>query len=364
MIGKLVVDALLVGGFGVQHSIIAMLRAKRIVRRFLTLDPLAWRGVQSFFNVTYIVIAAILWQDVNVGLWSLGGLAYWAVVGLLVASWIWYFQIHIFEYDCGLAFGSSAVINRIFGVAPPRQELWRVGTRRWLRFPVHTAFLPMFLAWPKMTLSLLVLGISANVYNLIGSKLYDLRLETTIKEPYFQYQARTGLILPPLRRAPKGAVDLTMPAPWHWSRLGANVPGIVLGLLGGVLYWVLLGTGQRSTQEILGAWGAAALLAVAGGVLVGIAKRRLASRNPAADETALNRMNTEISTNTALVSAISIMTWYGISFGAGGQIPFMGVILPMWLTVLWLGHVVAFGAALVLRRTVGAGVGDPQAAVG
>ena len=150
-------DAALITGFGVQHSLLATLRAKKVVRRLANLDPLSWRGLQSFVNVIYVLVAACLWRSSDVVVWEFSGPAYWIMASILYAGWVWYFQIHIFEYDCGLAFGSTAIVNRVLGRKSPAVEMWKTGFRRWSRFPVHAAFFPMFLAFPRMTVDLLVL---------------------------------------------------------------------------------------------------------------------------------------------------------------------------------------------------------------
>ncbi len=174
----IVIDSLLVVGFGLQHSLIATVTVKKKVQKLTGLDPVSWRGVQSLINVSYVILAACLWREVPIVVWDFAGTPlYWVLGAILVASWVWYFQIHLFEYDCGLAFGSSAVLSRLHGSPLPPMEMWKVGSRRWLRFPVHNAFFPMFFAFPRMSLSMLVIAVVGNINNIYGTILYDKRLE-------------------------------------------------------------------------------------------------------------------------------------------------------------------------------------------
>lgn len=340
----LAIDAALVLGFGFQHSIIAMIRLKKIIQKLTGLDSVSWRGVQSLINITYVIVAVILWRDVDLVVWSLSGPAYWAVGSILVLGWLWYLQIHLFEYDVGMAFGSSAVISRVMKQNPPRLEMWKVGTRRWLRFPVHTAFFPMFFAFPVMSASTLTMAIAGTISNIYGTILYDKRLERLIGDPYREYQARTGLFFFPFLRNPAGAKDMKLPAPQHWARLSRNLPGIVLGLLAGLVYWNVLGDMPRTTGMILTAWGCSFGVALVSGLVIGLLT---STGNDMPDD--YGALLTHLSTNTALVSAVGLTTWWGICLASTQSMPFLFIALPMWITVLWVGHAVSFASLHAMR---------------
>ncbi|NMO18469.1 hypothetical protein HPC49_26100 [Pyxidicoccus fallax] len=344
----LLIDFALIVGFGVQHSIIAMVRLKNVIQRVTGIDPIAWRGVQSFINVSYLLMACILWREVPIVIWDLQGVWYWVAGGVLVASWVWYFQIHLFEYDCGLAFGSSAVLARLHNAKPPPMEMWKVGTRRWLRFPVHTAFFPMFFAFPRMTASMLLLAVVANIANIIGTVLYDRRLLFLVKDVYRDYQRVTGLLLPPILRAPGGAKDMSFPKPWHWSRLGHNLPGLVMGLLMGTLFWKGLGPTSLVTEELVRSWVSAFAVALVGGAVVGM----IHAARGGALELGYPRLLTMLATNTALMSAVSLLTWTGLCFATQGTLPLLYIFFPMWMTMLWLGHFTASTVFFGLRPSL------------
>lgn len=335
MVQSLLWDAFLVAGFGIQHSLLATIRAKKVVKVFSKLDPLTWRGPQSFFNVLYVVVAASLWQPVDYVVWEFTGVTYWLVASVLAAGWLWYFQIHIFEYDCGLAFGSTAAVNSFQGRENPNLEMWKTGFRRWSRFPVHTAFFPMFLAFPTMRADLLVLGVVAIAYNVVGTILYDVRLKTLVGEPYQKYVDQTGLMFPPVYRNLKGARDMELPEPYHWMQPSQNLTGIFLGVLGGVFYWRMMGQLELTPGNMFISWGLSFVLAIVGGFLLGFMRR---TRLNVLD---WDRFQTEISTNSALMSAIALLTWFVISLAKVDAHPTLAAVLPMWITVLWVGHVSA-----------------------
>ncbi|WP_157876007.1 hypothetical protein [Peterkaempfera griseoplana] len=332
---KLVIDSLLVMGFGVQHSLLATLRVKRVVRARTGMEALAWRSVESLCNVAYILGAGALWQHTGDHVvWHLSGAPMVVMFVLAVASWLWYWQLHLFEYDCGLAFGSTTLVAQIAGAQGPKLIPWKVGSRRWIRFPVHTAFFGMFFCLPTMTADLLVLAVVVNIYNVIGSILYDKRLLTLARASYQPYVDVTGLIWPPVYRVPRGASDLTMPAPVHWRKPLMHLPGLVVGLGLGAMYHFLIGATADTPMGMLKAGGAGLLGAVLSGLIIGTVSK------PDSDE--WGQQQTDLSTTVALSAAVGVVTWGVVGWVQTGSAPAFTAFLPLWFTVQYLGHVFAF----------------------
>ena len=123
---------------------------------------------------------------------------------------------------------------------------------------------------PTMTADLLVLGIVANVYNVIGSILYDRRLLHVNRQAYQAYVDVTGLIWPPVYRAPRGAAVLALPKPSHWNAPVRHVPGLVLGVLAGAVYWAFLGPAVGSAYDVLKVAAAGLIVSAIGGALLGV----------------------------------------------------------------------------------------------
>jgi hypothetical protein len=353
VIWDLVIDALLIAGFGVQHSIMATLKVKARVTRSTGVDPLTWRTAESFVNVTYILSAIALWQPVHNVVWNVTGGA-GIVLGVVCAlSWLWYFELHIFEYDSSMAFGSSGFVSRLIGRRPPPPELWKVGSRKWIRFPVHTAFFPMFLAFPHMDASTLLFGIVINVYNIIGSILYDKRLEK-LGKPYRAYQAVSGLLFPRLS-VPRGAADLEMAGPRHWERPLQYALPFALGVAGGLVYYAALGALATAPGELAASAGVAVGLALVAGVVLGVTPKRQVCIDPRGLSYA--QLQARVGTAAAIVSATALIVWFAVAALSTGHAPYVGVVLPLWLIVLWIGHVVSFmvGYGAVAREPDAAG---------
>jgi hypothetical protein len=359
---ELVIDGLLVAGFGAQHSALATIRVKRSVKARTGIEPLAWRSVESLCNVVYILVAASLWQYTDRIVWHITGLAMYAVYAVVVAAWLWYWQLHLFEYDSGLAFGSTTLVAQMAGADPPKLIPWKTGSRRWIRFPVHTAFFGMFFFLPTMTADLLVLAVVANVYNVIGSILYDKRLIPLAGATYRQYVDATGLIFPPVYRALRGAADLPMAAPRHWRRPVAHLPGLAVGVGLGLGYYAVLGDSATTPMDMLlvGAVGLAGALIT--GLLLGTVLR------PAGGDWA--QQQTDLSTTVAVNAAVGVITWAAIGWVHSGSAPSFAAFLPLWFIVQYLGHVFAFlsarrkwSRAIAPAPDAGSRVAVPQLAV-
>lgn len=313
---------------------LATLRVKKIIKAKTGMEALAWRSVESLSNVVYVLVAAGLWQTTPESvIWQTSGVLMYAFYAITVASWLWYWQLHLFEYDCGLAFGSTTLVSRVTNSPGPKLIPWKVGSRRWIRFPVHTAFFGMFLFLPTMTADLLVLGVVLNVYNVVGSILYDKRLLRLVKDAYMPYVNVTGLIFPPVYRAPRGAVGVKMSSPAHWRRPLKHTPGLVVGIGLGVLYWLVLGDNATSPMDML----KAGLVGLAGAAVTGLLLGRIL--RPFADD--YGQVQTDLSTTVALNAAVGVITWAVLGWVNSGSPPSFAAFLPLWFVVQYLGHVFA-----------------------
>ena len=333
----LIIDGLLTAGFGVQHSLIATFAVKNRARAMFGIEPLSWRSVESLINVVYILAAASLWQPVDEVAWQLTGTPATIMLVLCCLSWIWYWQLHLFEYDCGLAFGSTTLVSWLSGYSKPKLVGWKIGSRRWIRFPVHTAFFGMFFLLPTMTLDLLVFAIVVNIYNVIGSVLYDKRLEKVGGQAYAEYQAVTGLIWPPIYRAPYGASMIPMSEPRHWRRPQMHWMGVVGGVGLAALYYFGLGDIHLNATDMA----KTGLVGLIGSVLVGLVVGVVCK--PEADE--WDQQQTDLSTTVALSAALGVIFWVAAAWLKTGAPPPFAVYLPLWFTVQYVGHVFAVLAA-------------------
>jgi methanethiol S-methyltransferase len=331
---SLIIDAALAAGFGFQHSVLATIRVKHAARALTRIDALAWRSVESLVNILYIFVAALLWQPVDLVLWNFPSWGYYVASAILIASWLWYWQLHLFEYDCGLAFGSTSLVSALAGRSGLKNPLWRVGTRRWIRFPVHTAFFPMFFAFPTMRADVFVLAVVINAYNMLGTVLYDRRLIRLAGEQYQAYRAVTGLILPNFRRL-EGAAGIPMAEPRQWKSPRIHARGALMGGVLGIFYWFAVGVPTQSAASLA----IAAAAGLAGSAIVGLVQG--AGPLPGG-QASWQEMQINLSASVALASALGIVVWALLIILHTRDLPYAAPFLPMWFTVQYLGHVVAY----------------------
>lgn len=84
---------------------------------------------------------------------------------------------------------------------PPRPEtLKNNGLYHWVRHPIYTGSLLFIWFTPQMSWNLLALYIAFTLYFFIGSIFEERKLLADFGETYASYQARTGRILPRVRK--------------------------------------------------------------------------------------------------------------------------------------------------------------------
>jgi hypothetical protein len=341
MYNDLIIDALLTFGFGVQHSIIALIGVKRFIQKHLGLDSMQWRAIQTVINVNYILIAAALWRSSDIVIYELTGTAMIIMCIFLVIGWLWYFESHLLEYDCGQAFGCSAILAKIFKLEKPVPEMWKVIGRRWIRFPVHTAFFPMFLCFPTMTADLLVFGIVANIGNIYGTVLYDRRLVKLIGEPYKKYIQRTNLISPFMfGKKRKGAYDMDLPKPIMYKNPEIYIDGLIIGLIIGFLHFHFRGIDVYNNFESLYSLALFSFVtALVGGLVSGFTS--MSRFKKYLMENDIKSFLTLLGTKSAIISFTNLLLYFTLSFMVYSDIPSFAIILPVWLIVLWVTNFVS-----------------------
>ena len=193
----LLVNALLVAVFAVQHGIMARLAFKRWWTRFV---PVAIER-STFVFITVVLLNVLIWQWRSVPdvLWSVEdptlatalevlGWSGWALV--LFAS----FLIDHFEL-----FGIKQVwryFRRTPHIPPPFQV--RV-LYRFVRHPLYLGFMIAFWATPLMTVGHMILSVLITSFVIVGIQLEEGTLMATLGEPYRRYRHRVPMLLPFLK---------------------------------------------------------------------------------------------------------------------------------------------------------------------
>ena len=199
----LAVDAALLAGFGVTHSLMARAWFKRHLVRLV--PAAAERSV--YVLVASAQLALLVWQ------WrAAGGAPVWRATGALATALV---VVQLLGF--GLALLSTFLIDHreLFGLAQPigrNREATRFATPWLYRVVRHPLYLGMLVAlWcpPVMTLARLALAVGLTGYVLVGARLEERDLVRTFGDEYRAYQRRVPMILPyrKLRAWPRGSAS-------------------------------------------------------------------------------------------------------------------------------------------------------------
>ena len=194
---SLIVDALLLGLFAVQHSVMARPAFKRWWTHFVP------RPIE---RSTYVLLASLalillfwLWQPLPQVLWAVGGIAGALIQAVALGGWLIVllstFMISHFDL-----FGLRQVYMNLRGESYAPPGFRTAYLYRFLRHPIMLGFLIAFWAAPVMSVGHLLFSVATTGYILIALQLEEHDLTGYFGDTYRAYRRQTPMFIPRLGR--------------------------------------------------------------------------------------------------------------------------------------------------------------------
>ncbi len=190
---SVIIDALLLSVFAIQHSVMARPGFKRWWMRLVP---------HSVERATYVLLASLAlallfwqWRPLTQSVWSVDGVGaivlqavFWFGWGVVLLST---FLINHFEL-----FGLRQVLARLMNRALPAPQFRTPFFYRYVRHPIYLGFMLAFWATPSMTLGHLIFAIATTGYILIGIWLEERDLVDLFGDQYRRYRQKVAMLIP------------------------------------------------------------------------------------------------------------------------------------------------------------------------
>lgn len=200
----LLVDALLLGVFAVQHSVMARRGFKEWWARWVP------RPIERSTYVLFACLALILlfwqWRPIGGVVWDVDGGLRTALIALSLAGWLAVVAT-TYLIDHWELFGLRQVWSWARGERMPEHELSEIGPYKHVRHPLYVGFVVAFWATPKMTVGHLVFAVATLLYILVAIRFEERDLVRRFGAAYRRYRDRVPMLLPLGRRSGEAASD-------------------------------------------------------------------------------------------------------------------------------------------------------------
>lgn len=194
LITSLIIDALLLGLFAAQHSVMARPAFKRWWTRFVA--PPIERSTYVLVASAVLAVVCWFWRPLPAPIWTVNN--HPAAMVLTALFWLGWLVVlgSTFLLSHFELFGLKQVWNRLSNKAADAPVFRTPLLYRTVRHPLYLGFVIAFWATPTMTLGHLVFALATTGYIVIAIQLEERDLTDLFGDRYRQYKRQAGMLWP------------------------------------------------------------------------------------------------------------------------------------------------------------------------
>ena len=198
----------LLGGFAIQHSVMARPAFKRLWTRLI--PAAAERSTYILFSNLAMIAMFLWWQPIGGVIWDVSSQPSRSIIlaGYFIGWAILFYATCLLNHF--ELFGLRQVWHHLRGQAQAGTTFREPGLYKHVRHPIYVGWLIIFWATPTMTVAHLLFAVMTTAYILIAIQFEERDLARELGEDYRAYQRRVPMIVPfvKLKRRPaKGQVS-------------------------------------------------------------------------------------------------------------------------------------------------------------
>lgn len=194
-----VIDLVLIGLFGLHHSITARTSFKRWWTKIIP-APIE-RATYLYMTAAATALLVVFWQPIPITIWELQNVwAVYSIHGLYLAAWAM-MTLATFHFGHFGFFGLAQAWNAIRNAKPDPADMTARYLYALVRHPISVGWMLTPLLVPHFTVGHLVFAVGTLIYILIATPFEEADLIEELGERYTEYRKRVPAFVPFLKTA-------------------------------------------------------------------------------------------------------------------------------------------------------------------